>query len=279
MAAMAAVMCASATISAAEQVKGFVRFNASYETFDLFPAIESGKIDVQMIPKDSTACTLLVTNKTEKPLNIRVPDVLAGVPVLAQFGNMPFPGGLNGPGKNAPAGKGKNGGEPQPVGMPVTPNGNRQGGNGAGMANRGNNFNGNQALFSVAPEKVGQLKLPCVCLEYGKPMPRPLMSYQVRAIERVTDKTAVHEMCRMLGRDELDQKTAQAAVWHLNNGMSWEELAAKKIRRMPAWRDEPLFTAKEIADAKKAVESLKEPKKAATGSVTMSGHRSEKTVL
>ena len=262
---MAASMCVSATISAAEQVRGFTRFNASYETFDLFPAIESGKIDVQMIPKDSTACTLLVTNKTEKPLNIRVPDVLAGVPVLAQLGNMGF---LNGPAKNGPAGKGKNA-EPQPVGMPVTPNGNRQAGNGPGMANGGNNLNGNRAFFSVAPEKVGQLKLPCVCLEYGKPMPRPLMSYQVRPIERVTDKTAVHEMCRMLGRDELDQKTAQAAVWHLNNGISWEDLAAKRIQRMPAWRDEPLFTARELADAKKAVESLKEPKKAPAGSVTM----------
>jgi hypothetical protein len=261
---MAAAMGVSATMFAAEQVKGFVRFNASYETLDLFPAIESGKIDVQMIPKDSTACTLLVTNKTEKPLNIRVPDVLAGVPVLAQFGNMPFPGGLNGPGKNAPAGPGKGGGQPQSVGMPVNSNGNRQ----QGRGNGGNNL-GNGGLFSVAPEKVGQLKLPCVCLEYGKPMPRPLMSYQIRPIERVTDKTAVHEMCRMLGRDELDQKTAQAAVWHLNNAMSWEELAAKKIQRMPAWRDEPLFTAKEIADAKKAVESLKEPKKAPTGSVTM----------
>jgi hypothetical protein len=31
----------------------------------------------------------------------------------------------------------------------------------------------------------------------------------------------------MLGRDELDQTVAQAAAWHLSDGLSWAELAQK----------------------------------------------------
>ena len=31
----------------------------------------------------------------------------------------------------------------------------------------------------------------------------------------------------MLGRGEIPQNTAQAATWHLANGLTWEELAAK----------------------------------------------------
>ncbi len=63
------------------------------EKVDLFAAMESGDIEVKLIPKDSTTGNVLITNKTKKPLSIRLPDAFAGVPVAAQFGCPGGPGG------------------------------------------------------------------------------------------------------------------------------------------------------------------------------------------
>jgi len=190
---------------------------------------------------------------------------LAGVPVLAQFGAGNGMNGLSGSRGNA---NGKS--APQSLGIGVgNQGGNQLPGNGG---NRGQN-QGNAMVFSLAPEGFGQLGVPCVCLEYGKPTPRPVIPYQVQSIDRVTAKAEVHELCRMLGRGDLDQLTTQAAVWHLNNDMSWKELAAKRLQSETLGWTAPLFTSRQIADAKKAVEhvqeSLKDKKEPTSSSVSM----------
>ena len=53
------------------------------EQIDLFAAMKQGQIDVQFIPQDENHGRLLVTNKTDKPLSVKLPDSFAGVPVLA----------------------------------------------------------------------------------------------------------------------------------------------------------------------------------------------------
>ena len=49
----------------------------------------------------------------------------------------------------------------------------------------------------------------------------------------------------MLGTGKVNQRAAQAAAWHLNNGMSWEQLAAKRVRHLNG-ESRPYFTAAEI---------------------------------
>ena len=56
------------------------------KTVDMFEAIENGDIAVQLIPKDSTQCRVLIRNKTDQPLNVKLPEAFAGVPALAQAG-------------------------------------------------------------------------------------------------------------------------------------------------------------------------------------------------
>ena len=46
--------------------------------------MEKGQIAVKLIPKDSTQCRVLIENKTDKPLTVKLPETFAGVPVLAQ---------------------------------------------------------------------------------------------------------------------------------------------------------------------------------------------------
>lgn len=107
-------------------------------------------------------------------------------------------------------------------------------------------------FWNLPPEKVGQIKVATVCLEHGKPDPRPGMKYQIKPIEQFTDKPAVHEVCRMLGRGELSQRVAQVAAWHLQNNMSWDELIKKQIRHANGI-SVPYFSREEIRAAMTAV--------------------------
>jgi len=103
-------------------------------------------------------------------------------------------------------------------------------------------------LFNVTPEKVGKVKVACMCLEHGKKDPQASIKYEIRPIESFTDKPAVHELCKMLGNGLISQRAAQAAAWHLNNDMSWDALAAKEVKHLGA-RSTPYFSPQELQAA------------------------------
>ena len=94
---------------------------------------------------------------------------------------------------------------------------------GGGMGGMG----GGGGFFSVPAAKTGKIKVPCVCLEHGKPDPTPRMTYRIIPLEKFNSNPQVAEICRMLGRGEVGQNVAQAATWHLTDGLSWQQLANK----------------------------------------------------
>lgn len=251
---------------AGDSAKGLGPADPNQETVDFFSAVEKGQISAQLIPRDAWQCRLLLNNKTDKPLNVRLPDVFAGVPVSAQF----MPNGNN-------ANPNRQGGKNAPQALGVTPQmGNNFNANNRNplmnLPNAGNRRN-QGPLFNLAPEVTGQLKLVSVCLEHGKPTPRPNKPYEIRPIEGVASKAEVQEVVRMLGQGEVSLQAAQAAVWHLNNGLTWEKLEAEKTSKLniPA---PPMFSARELADAKKAVEqAAKRCKQNASASPTQSAAR------
>jgi len=87
---------------------------ASSEAVDLFAALDQKVVEVKLIAKDSTECNVILKNKTDKPLTIRMPETFAGVPVLAQFGglggDMGYGGGRRGGGYGGYGGGGYGGG-------------------------------------------------------------------------------------------------------------------------------------------------------------------------
>src|SRR5262245_17005804 len=101
----------------------------------LFEGMESGDIEVKVIPKDSTEGMITIKNKKDKPLTIKLPEAFAGVPVLAQ-------GLLGGGGGNN--NNNNNGG------------GGNQGFGGGGMMGggmMGGGGMGGGGFFNVAPDK------------------------------------------------------------------------------------------------------------------------------
>jgi hypothetical protein len=198
------------------------------ETVEMFSAIDKGQIEVKLIPKDSSLCNVLVENKTDKPLTVRLPEAFAGVPVLAQLG---FGGDMGGDMGGGGGGGGYGGGGSQ--------------GMGGGMGGM---------MFNVAPERIGKFKVTTVCLEHGKAEPRPAIPYKIVPIDQFTEKKEVHELCKMLGYGKMPQRVAQAAAWALNNNMSWQELAAKQLHYAGGIR-KPYFHPLEIRAAMQAAEA------------------------
>lgn len=124
-----------------------------------------------------------------------------------------------------------------------------QGGGGGG-----NNGGG---IFNIQPEKFAKTDLNFLCLEHGDPNPRLGMQYQLRPIAEITESAAVVELIARSARGDYPHAASQAAAWHLQNGMSWEVLAAK-VRTRHNSPNRPYFSAKTLAQAKKIVTQVEE---------------------
>jgi hypothetical protein len=222
------------------------------ETVELFAAIKSGDVEVRLIPKDAKEATVIVTNKTKKPLSVKMPEAFAGVPVLAQqgFGNQGNQGGFGG----NQGGFGGGGGFQQSFGGGFGGGGFGGGGFGGGGFGGGGQFGGG-GFFNVEPEKAKKVKVATVCLEHGKKDPHPNIKYTIKPIESFTKKQDVIEVCKMLGRGELDQVSAQAAAWHLANDISWVQLANKIGVKHINGSVEPFFQPRHIDLAMRAAKA------------------------
>jgi hypothetical protein len=207
-------------------------------TVGLFDAVKSGDIDVRLIPQDAAAGTVIITNKTARPLAIKLPEAFASVPVLAQVG----PGALGGNGRNR--GNIANNGANQALG-----GGFGGGGFGGGIGGIGG---GGGGFFDVGPERARKLKVVTVCLEHGKQEPSPRVAYELVPIENVAGDAKVIELVKLLGRGEIDQRAAQAAAWHLANGLSWQELADKIGVKHLNGTTESYFSSTELDRARQA---------------------------
>ncbi len=116
--------------------------------------MKSGEIAVKFIAHNSCEGQLLITNKADQPLSVKLPDAFAAVPVLAQAVNAPA--GNNGNHKSYNNNNNNN----QNQGL---------GGGGGGIG--GGGYGGGGGAFDVPPEKTAKIKLETVCLEHGKKEP------------------------------------------------------------------------------------------------------------
>jgi len=133
---------------------------------DLFDGMDRGDVEVVFIPLGAEKANLLVTNKTDKPLFVRLPDAFAGVPVLAQgggFGGGGFGGGGGGLGGG---GIGGGGGGGQALGGG---GGGGFGGGGGGFGGGGGGFGGGGGVLRIAPNRKTKTTVQTVCLEHADP--------------------------------------------------------------------------------------------------------------
>lgn len=219
---------------------------ASPAPIDVLDAEAQGLVGVKYVPNGARSAQILVQNKSDKPLTLRMPAAFAGVPVLAQaLGGGLGGGGLGGAGLGG-AGAGGAGGGTQAVG-----GGGGMGG--GGMMGGGGAAGMGGGMFSVPPEKTRAIPVATVCLEYGKPEPTSRHPYKLVAIASFSSDPQLAAILELFGRGEIPQKVAQAAAWHVANRLPWERLAAETIDRAGGFPDEPYFSPAELMAAHRVV--------------------------
>mgnify|MGYP003339347495 CR=1 FL=1 len=111
--------------------------------------------------------------------------------------------------------------------------------------------------------------LAIVCMEHGKKDPNARVKYELKPIESCAKTAESAEVLKMMAEGEIHRDVAQACAWHLENGLSWEELASKnKVVSSFNGYTEKYFTLEQIAfaqrvcgEAKKRAEALKKQQK------------------
>ncbi|MEN1680056.1 MAG: hypothetical protein AAGJ46_10715 [Planctomycetota bacterium] len=201
----------------------------------LFDAEERGDVEIKFIARSDRKARIILTNKTDQPLQLDLPEAFAGVPVLAQFGG--GGGGLGGGG----GGFGGGGGGGQGVGGGL-------GGGGGGLGGGGGGFGGG-GQFSIPPERTERIDVAVVCLDHGKKDPTSSKPYKMVPVDEYVDEPAVVELLKAFGRGETHHGATQAAVWAMNNGLTWNQLASKLTGTVRSNSRAPYFSRAELQAA------------------------------
>lgn len=254
---MAAVSAATANAGERRSSRTITapKFDDQAQQMELFSGLENGSFVTQVIAKGPESGFVLISNTTDQPLTVLLPETFVAIPVLKQFG--PPNGGLGNQ-------LGQNNG--------LNPNGNQQGQQGnqqpvgggfnqqnGGLNQNGFNPNGNglnngagPGLFSIPPERTIRLAYISACLAHGKPDPTPRSSFQLVRTQDYTTDEILHELIAVAASGEQSAKCVQAAIWHRSDQMAWEQLAAKVIYQ--ATGSSPWFSDKDIQQAKDLVQ-------------------------
>jgi hypothetical protein len=257
--AMLGVVVSASAVSQAESKRRETRkpvltnpkFDPAAERVGLFEGMNDGRLESKFIPRDSTGGFVLVSNNSDQPLTVELPEAFVAVQVLKQFGGGGLGGGglggggLGGGGLGGGQGGGQGGGNQQAGGGF---GGGGQGGGLGGGGLGGGGQGGGGGFFSIPPEKSVKVPYISACLNHGKPDPNPRVEYKLVPVEEYTQDPVLAELIRLVGTGRVDQHSAQAAIWTRTDNMSWQQLAAKSHRNLSGVV-EYYFSSANIAEA------------------------------
>lgn len=252
-AACLSICLLTTSLATAKQPIRKLKYDNRIPAVDLFDAIDNGLVETTVVAKSVNEASLFVTNKSDNAVSVKLPQAVVAVQVLKQF----FPqGNNNNVGLNQGGNRGQ-GGAAQPLGAGPQGN-NNNANNGPGQNGQGNGFNNNQGnnFFCVPSQKTIQVPLRTLCLAHGRPEPRAKMTYRLVKLEDYTGDRVLQETLKLFASGQTDAQSAQAAVWHLTDKMSWDDLRAKQIDRLGL---DPVlyFDARQVDDAEKLIETAR----------------------
>ena len=184
---------------------------------EFFSAMEAGQIHVRVVPNSYSSLMMGVGNVTGNPLRVRLPAHFAAVPVarVQAWQAMQMRG----------------------VAASLSDNfgqyGNTQGlgGSFAGpwwgnsLAENGDSY------LALAPGQVTQARVPCFCLEYGRPDPNRRTPYVICPLAELNGQPALAELLRQFAKQGINQSAVQLAVWNIATGVPWPELSRVRFPR------------------------------------------------
>jgi hypothetical protein len=222
---------------------------------ELFDAIDAGQVRTAVVADGFSQMTLRVFNVTPTPLRIAVPEVFAALPVARQQAQKTLQ--QQGVPDSLAYGYAQNFGGSQGLGGSLAGPWSQQTGQVAAVpdASDAGDRQAPGRVWLVPPGAPIQFRVPCFCLEYGKPDPNRRIPYQLTRLTDLNGSPAVRELLERFGQGGCEQRVAQLAVWHVANGVPWAMLARLELPRGTG-RGTRNVTPVELLAARQLAESL-----------------------
>lgn len=199
------------------------------KALNVFEAMQSRQIEVKLTQRSEKSGTLFLRNPSKESVTLQFPESFVGIHVtnpnfLAGNGQaLPQTGGgttaqstansINFPDRKVSADA------PEPDSLDKAETAETKAADAEKAAAR-------TRQVEVPAGKTLQLPVTSVCLEYGKPEPNSKMPYLIIPVERYSRNPVLHELLPLFAKHRISQKTAQAAAWHVSNGLSWVDLSS-----------------------------------------------------
>jgi hypothetical protein len=197
-------------------------------------AMRDGQLQVRAFGNGEDRVHLVLKNTSPQRLHIVMPAGLIASSAAGQFG-----GGLQSMGLGAPTSNNGSFGAYQGSttsgfqSMPV------DGGTAAGTPD--------PRALAIAAGQTLEIDLPSVCLNYGDPTPTPKDEFKLVMVEDYTPDVRQQKALRSLATLGTSQKVAQAVVWNVFNGLSFDAMAVKTSK---------ILNVHELALASRFVDAL-----------------------
>ena len=200
---------------------------AETETVQILDAAKSGDLNVTVRGAGESRVKFTIQNKTSKRLNVVIPPGLVAASATGQgFQSM----GLGMPTAN--------------LGSFGAFRGNRA--DAAGFRSMPTTASTPEGL-AVSPGQTIEVPVPSVCLNFGLPTPTAKNVFDLKDVESYSPDARVRRALKSLATLGTSQTVAQAAMWHVCNGMSYDQLARQDVVS---------FNAHELAQAARFIEAL-----------------------
>ncbi len=186
-------------------------------TLNVFEGMQTRQVEVKLTQKNEKSGVMLVRNTTKQPITVEFPAAFVGVHItnanLVARGQAPQSNGqtAQSTGVSISGSPAKLAADaPVPVKLDDT------------KAKPKDTPKPNQ--FEVPAGQTVRFPVTSVCLEYGKPEPHAKLPYLIVPVERYSRNPILHELLPLFAKARVSQKVAQAAAWHVSNGLTWREL-------------------------------------------------------
>lgn len=172
----------------------------------LYDAMEAEQVLVRFIAVNGGKSNVIITNLTDEPLDIRLPNAVVAVPAVNDIDEST--NGKRGRSESLKV-------ETQAVGGAFLMNGR----------DSKSAADGSSASLRLAPKKARRLTATTVGLEFGKAVPSARVEYKLVRPESKVDDPRLMELFRQLGSNQVHPFIGQAVAWHLTDDMTWSDLS------------------------------------------------------
>ncbi len=220
-------------------------YDPTASVVDLLSPDAQEKLRVRVVPQDEFQSRIVIENLTDEPITVRLPQAVAAVHTIPKPDVDPSPRIRT---ANPPeAEEEQTQGNAQAVVGTFGPMN--------GQANGFPHQSAKASAFTIPAKGKVMIALHSVCAEHGKRSPIARMTYQLKALDKQVENETLREIIQAYDPAKTDSLAFQAVVWHLADGMSWEDLARKTINTAGGLH--PYFTRDQLIEAQRLLEKAK----------------------